>query len=36
VNLAIMKEILICWLATPLVSGVVSYAVYTGAAWIIR
>jgi PiT family inorganic phosphate transporter len=30
VNLSIMKEIIICWLATPFISGIISFLVLKG------
>jgi len=36
VNLKIMREIIICWLATPFVSGAISFIVLKGIVVFVR
>ncbi|MBI5144641.1 MAG: inorganic phosphate transporter, partial [Candidatus Omnitrophica bacterium] len=36
VNLSIMKEIIVCWLATPFISGVISFLVLKGITLFIK
>lgn len=35
-NLSIMKEIVICWLATPFISGVISFVILKGITFFIK
>lgn len=36
INLRIMREIVICWLATPFISGIISFAVLKGIMFFIK
>ena len=36
VNLKIMREIIICWLATPFVSGVISFVLLKGIVTFVK
>jgi phosphate/sulfate permease len=35
-NLKIMREIIVCWLATPFVSGVISFLVLKGIGLFVK